>query len=253
MSEMILGESDSAPAVSEAKAPASGDGLTVHSLAARFPEMPDKDFEDLKESIRKYGLFESIVVNKNGQILDGSHRHRAITELGKNPRRYITSFEEIRSSGDLTEEQFIYDSNIHRRHLTDDQRAMLAAEFAPFFRKEGEERKAEGLAKATAASPVNKKEGEHVDPKSSPRDIQAKHAASTVGRLAEKADVSEYKAAQALKVVANPRLCRQLRNEGPLPDGWRIPGGHPKSGDYGVANYPSHDLLFSLCSAKILA
>jgi ParB-like chromosome segregation protein Spo0J len=201
------------PAEPKAEAPASGDRLAVHPLADRFPKMPEKDFEDLKESIRKYGLFESIVVNKDGQILDGRHRYRAITDLGKNPCRYIANFEEIRSNDDLTEEQFIYDSNIHRRHLTDDQRVMLAAEFAPYFRKEGEERKAEGLAKATAASPHTGKPTEYVDTNSSPstpRDIQAKHAASTVGKVAEKADVSEYKASQALKVAAHPEISGEV-------------------------------------------
>lgn len=181
--------------------------FTVHPLAERFPEMQQKDFDDLKESIRKYGLFEPVIVNDRGQILDGRHRHRALIELGRPLKAYqgTISFEEIKGSNkDLTEEQFIYDANIHRRHLTDDQRVALATVFAPFFKKEGEERKAEGVIKGG--------EVHCLDPNSSPskRDIETKHANSTVGKVAEKAGVSEYKAAQALAVSKDPELVEQV-------------------------------------------
>ncbi len=83
------------------------------------------------------GLFEPIIVNEKNQILDGRHRYRALIGLGKSPYSQVASFEEaIRNTKELTEEQFIYDSNIHRRHLTDDQRVMLAAEFLPYIRVE---------------------------------------------------------------------------------------------------------------------
>ena len=165
----------------------------IHPLAEKFPAIPPKDFEELKESIRKYGLFEPIVVSKEGYILDGRHRYRALMELERSPSGQIAHFEEtVRKSKDLTEEQYIYDSNIHRRHLTDDQRVMLATAFAPFFRKEGEKAKEEG-----------NRNGGKSDPKSGPskkRDIKSKKANSTVGKVAAKAGVSLHKAEQAIMV-----------------------------------------------------
>ena len=114
-------------------------------------------------------------------------------ELERSPSGQIAHFEEtVRKSKDLTEEQYIYDSNIHRRHLTDDQRVMLATAFAPFFRKEGEKAKEEG-----------NRNGGKSDPKSGPskkRDIKSKKANSTVGKVAAKAGVSLHKAEQAIMV-----------------------------------------------------
>jgi hypothetical protein len=180
--------------------------MMIHPLAEKFPAMPPADFEKLKESIAKYGLFEPIVINEFGQILEGRHRYKALVDLGKDPWKNSISFTEVKGENeDLTEEQFIYDSNVHRRHLTDDQKAMLAAEFAPYFKKEAEKRKAgtQFAGRAPDGTPVTKS-GSSVDSISGPpknRDIEAKHANSTAGLVAEKADVSEYKATQALAVL----------------------------------------------------
>jgi hypothetical protein len=109
---------------------------TIHPMAEKFPAMPPADFEKLKKSIRQFGLFDPIVVNEDDQILEGRHRYKALVELGKDPiRHYIPSSDVKWKNKDLTEEQFIYDSNVHRRHLTDDQKAMLAAEFAHSSRR----------------------------------------------------------------------------------------------------------------------
>jgi hypothetical protein len=124
-------------------------------------------------------------------------------------RSYWIAFRDVKGQNtDLTEEQFIYDTNVHRRHLTDDQKAVLTAEFAPYFKREAEKRKAETqfAGKTPDGMPV-RNSGSVVDMISSPpkeRDIQAKHANSTAGLVADKADVSEYKATQALAVAQYP-------------------------------------------------
>ena len=107
--------------------------FTIHPLAEKFPEMPQKDFDELKESIRKHGLFEPIIVNANGQILDGRHRYKALIELGFGLKVYQStlSFGDIQTKDKpLSEEPFIYDANMKRRHLTESQRSTVAAEFA---------------------------------------------------------------------------------------------------------------------------
>jgi hypothetical protein len=106
--------------------------FTIHPLSEKFPALSQKDFDELKESIRKNGLFEKIIVNSKRQVLDGRHRYKAITELGMDPGVLCVRFFEleVRGTKDLTEEQFIYDSNMKRRHLTESQRAAIAAEFA---------------------------------------------------------------------------------------------------------------------------
>ena len=187
--------------------------FTIHPLAERFPVMAQKDFDELKESIRKYGLFEPIIVNDKGQILDGRHRYKAITELGvHHPSSDTLGFDDVKGSNkDLTEEQFIYDSNIHRRHLTDDQRAMLATAFAPYFHQEAQERKTAPLQKPGEPSHHQKS----VEANSTPlfkRDMKAKESNSTRGKVAAKAGVSTHKAEQAIRVSQDPELSAQVAN-----------------------------------------
>jgi len=86
-----------------------------HALSAAFPSMPTSQFEELVEDIRVNGLVEPIILFEN-QILDGWHRwsacQRADREAkytvyeGNNPVEYVKS------------------KNLHRRHLTESQRAM---------------------------------------------------------------------------------------------------------------------------------
>jgi ParB-like chromosome segregation protein Spo0J len=65
--------------------------FTIHPLAEKFPAMPPADYEKLKESIAKYGLFEPIVINEAGQLLEGRHRYKALLELGKDPKVLLDS------------------------------------------------------------------------------------------------------------------------------------------------------------------
>jgi ParB-like chromosome segregation protein Spo0J len=178
--------------------------LSIHPLAERFPPLPPADFEALKRSIERHGLFEFIVVNRHNQVLDGRHRFKACVELGLDPLDYVLPFEQLKANAahKLTEEEFVYESNIYRRHLTDDQRALITTEFLPFLKAQTAQAKALSLPKARAAK-ADKTNGS-VDPNSGPqkgRDLEQKHANSTVGQLAQKAEVSRYKAGQAIDVA----------------------------------------------------
>jgi ParB-like chromosome segregation protein Spo0J len=103
---------------------------TIHPVALKFPELPSEEFAALKESIRTLGQFEPIIIDDTGVVLDGRHRYQACRELGVAPR--VVKFTDVQSStkDTLTAEEFIFDSNMKRRHLTESQRAAIAAEFA---------------------------------------------------------------------------------------------------------------------------
>jgi hypothetical protein len=101
---------------------------TIHPVALKFPELPPDEFEALKESIRKHGLFEPIIVNGDGVILDGRHRYQACLELNRPPMMF--NFADVKGADNLSAEEFIFDSNMKRRHLSESQRAAVAAEFA---------------------------------------------------------------------------------------------------------------------------
>lgn len=95
--------------------------VAVHPAAELFPLMTGKDFAELVQDIRTNGLVDPIVRTVDGRILDGRNRYRACVEAGVEPSFRIYDGEPWR---------FVISTNLHRRHLTDGQRAMIAAKMA---------------------------------------------------------------------------------------------------------------------------
>lgn len=99
----------------------------VHPAATLFPQMTDEEFRGLKADIQVNGQREDIVV-WCGKLIDGRHRLKACLELNINP-----------SIAELDEDQdpwkYVISHNLHRRHLTTSQRAMVAGKLATL--KEG--------------------------------------------------------------------------------------------------------------------
>ena len=116
--------------------------LEFHEVANVFPLMNWQDYQILKFDISENGLREAIVVH-NGRIVDGRHRYRACLELGIEPK-----LREWDQEGSLV--AFAVSMNLHRRHLTASQRAMLAAEIKPLFEQEA--RKRQGVRKKVSAN-----------------------------------------------------------------------------------------------------
>lgn len=94
----------------------------VHPVAAIFPLMEGEPFRDLKEDIRLHGQREPVVLDKHNQLIDGRNRARGCQELG-------VDVKESRYEGDDVE-AWIISHNLHRRHLTESQRSMVAARYA---------------------------------------------------------------------------------------------------------------------------
>ena len=59
--------------------------IEFHETASIFPLMEGKEFDDLKEDIKKNGLLEPILLYKE-QIIDGRNRFRACKDLEIEPR-----------------------------------------------------------------------------------------------------------------------------------------------------------------------
>lgn len=110
----------------------------LHLLAELFPPMTDVEFEALKKDIAENGQ-EDRVTFWNGMLVDGRHRWRACKELGIECDAFDLECDE----GELYE--YVLSKNLHRRHLTESQRAMVAAKLATLKRGEvGNGRKVEG-------------------------------------------------------------------------------------------------------------
>jgi ParB-like chromosome segregation protein Spo0J len=90
---------------------------------ALMPELPEDEFESLKNSIQKHGYWEEypIIVNDKYEILDGHTRYRVCKELGIEPTIKVKHFESKEE-----EMEFVIETNLSRRHLTTMQKAELA-------------------------------------------------------------------------------------------------------------------------------
>jgi ParB-like chromosome segregation protein Spo0J len=95
--------------------------LRLHPLATIVPESSTKEFEALKADIERDGLNSPLHVVGN-IVLDGRHRLRAALELGLKAVPVV----DVELSEE-SPESFILRTALHRRHLSDDQRAVMAA------------------------------------------------------------------------------------------------------------------------------
>lgn len=110
------------------------EGVRWHEYADIFPWIEGPAFDELKADIAKNGVLEPIVF-LDGAILDGRNRYMAARALGiEYPRVEYTGDDPL---------GFVISHNLKRRHLTESQRAMVAAKLAKMPR--GGDRKSEAF------------------------------------------------------------------------------------------------------------
>ena len=92
--------------------------LEAHPLAELFPMLPEQEVRELADDIVTFGQRVPIVL-LDGKILDGRNRYAACRFADLEP---VT--EDYAGDDPLN---FVLSHNLHRRHLTESQRAMVAA------------------------------------------------------------------------------------------------------------------------------
>lgn len=93
--------------------------IPVHPVAALFPMLSDRELDDLAADIAENGLLHPIVLDSEGQIIDGRNRYTACRRAG-----VPLSFEQLDGKEPVA---FILSQNLARRHMTAGQRAMALA------------------------------------------------------------------------------------------------------------------------------
>ena len=189
----------------------------VHPAASFFPLIEGEEFDALVMSIKNVGLMNPIVL-KDGMLVDGRNRLRAILELQSNHSSIKILTKELELDVKSISE-YIFHTNIQRRHLTPDQMASIGYEILPMIAQEREAKQAAtqfkpgvspnpgGIPKAqvdTVSYPPETTGESTVNTKPcspSPRDTKQKNEQSTIGQLAKLTKVSHHKAAQVVAVA----------------------------------------------------
>lgn len=122
----------------------SGIEYEIHPAANLFPKMPDAEYRKLRDDIAENGLRQRIVLWRD-QVIDGRHRYVAIKELG-----IACGFHFTEIDGDDDPFAYAISANLHRRHLTESQRAMVADKLARLKAGDNQHTK-EVVAKATTS------------------------------------------------------------------------------------------------------
>lgn len=106
-----------------------------HPIAGVFPLLGDDELEVLAADIGANGLREPITLH-DGMILDGRNRYRACLKAAVEPR--------FRAFQGESPTAFVLSLNLHRRHLTQSQKACVAVEVEKHFAGEARARMALG-------------------------------------------------------------------------------------------------------------
>ncbi len=121
--------------------------IKVHPAALIFPPLDQNQLEALSDDIAANGQRETIKIYE-GKILDGRNRYAACFDAGIEPiLEYLT--------GDIDPIAYVISLNLHRRHLNESQRAMVAAKIATMVRGDNQHTQICGTSQPAAAEMLN--------------------------------------------------------------------------------------------------
>ena len=108
------------------------DGLSYHPACLAFPMMGETELRELAEDIKENGQDQPVVLHGK-VVLDGKNILAACKLAGVQPR-----FAQWEGTGSPT--VWIVSQNLVRRHLTSSQRAVIALDLMPIFKREARDR-----------------------------------------------------------------------------------------------------------------
>ena len=181
--------------------------VSIHPAADLFPRMSAGEFEELKADIKANGQRVPITY-WGGMLLDGRHRYRACEELGIDPEE-----EELDEELVPDPVAWVLSTNLHRRHLNETQREVVAAKFATLKNGTNQHTK-EG---AQNCAPSNEEAAEQLNVK--PRNVQNAKAAIKGGckelvEAMERSEITSSLAAKFVKAVPDKRKQKAILKEG---------------------------------------
>lgn len=95
--------------------------MEFHEVANIFPLLEGEEYRKLRDDIKANGLIEPIWTYE-GKILDGRNRYTACLDAGIDPR-----YKQYEGNEPI---KFVLSLNLHRRHLNETQRGLVASRIA---------------------------------------------------------------------------------------------------------------------------
>ena len=181
----------------------------VHPVASLFPMIDDDALNALAEDIKKNGQREPIIVAYLDEamidepvVIDGRNRHAACRLAGVEPEfKFVMSLNDRELSPQVIAD-WIISHNLHRRHLTTSQKAMVGQGYLAYLKEEAKKRQLSTL-KQNATDTVRPNSDERESGQGARSDVQA---AKMVG-------VGKNSIRDADFVVQNdPELAQQVRD-----------------------------------------
>lgn len=186
----------------------------VHPIASLFPMIADDELQALADDIKAHGQREPIVVTYLDEamfdepvVIDGRNRFAACELAGVEPKfRYAMSLDDRDISPQVIAD-WIISNNLHRRHLTTSQKAMVGQGYLAYLKEEAKKRQIEAVKRGNVSrhsdSPVSAKTRELEAGRESRSDVQA---AKIVGVGEKSIRDADYVATH------DPELAQQVRD-----------------------------------------
>lgn len=184
-------------------------GIAIHPAANLFPMLDADAHQRLVDDIRANDIQVTLKAvgesRETAQLVDGRNRLKALIELGRDPWDYI----EVIHPDDLGDPvQYVLSLNLHRRHLNESQRAMVAARVATLSKGRQSNASIEAPSQSAAADTLKVSRASVQRAK-----LVANRAAPEIVQAVERGSLSVSAAAEVATLPIDDQ--RQLAEAGP--------------------------------------
>ena len=186
----------------------------VHPVASLFPMIDDESLNALAEDIKKNGQREPIIVAYLDEamidepvVIDGRNRHAACKLAGIEPEfKFVMSLNDRELSPQVIAD-WIISHNLHRRHLTTSQKAMVGQGYLAYLKEEAKKRQIEAVKRGNVSR--------HSDSPAPPKSVELGSGSENESAVqaARLVGVGKGSIRDADFVVQNdPELAQQVRD-----------------------------------------
>ena len=178
--------------------------MEFHEYANLFPMLPEVELQALADDIAKHGLNEPVTL-LDGKVLDGRNRWKACEMAG------ISA--ETTDYTDADPLAFVLSSNLHRRHLNESQRAMVAASIANMSKGDNQYKSEVGAIAPTSQSDAAVKLNVSRDSVKRARKVKAE----AIPEVVAKVEQGEMSVAFASQLAIEPEAVQEIVAAQPTP------------------------------------